>query len=205
MSLSTNDLQEQEYTPMAQPGLGNLIKESRKAKKLSQKRLGEQIGVSYQTIANWEKGLGVPIEANLIRLATSLDKPYDFFFVCTPKKEVTLSSFCENLRAYRKRYGITQVQLSEGTGISLVTIKAYENKNSGLFVSETNLEKLSSFFETSAKELLGISVTAETLHETTRDNYLREIKESIDKLNIVGLEKAAERLSEMVELRRYKK
>ena len=66
MSLTNNS--QEKCAPMAQPELGNLIKEARKAKKLSQRQLGEQLGVSYQTIANWENGLRAPIEADLKRL-----------------------------------------------------------------------------------------------------------------------------------------
>lgn len=207
MSLPINGSQENEqvYVPISQPNLGNLIKEARKAKKLSQKQLGEQIGVSHQTIATWEQGVRAPIEANLIRLAMALDKPDDFFFRPTPKEEVTLSSFCENLRTYRKRHGVTQIQLSNETGIPLVTIKAYEDSNSGLFVTEANLEKLIDFFEISRNELLGISVTAEILQKDLRENHIRKITEAMEKLNLIGLEKAAERISEIATHRRYQK
>ena len=207
MCLSINSPQENElvYVPLSQPDLGNLIKEARKAKKLSQKQLGEQINVSHQTIATWEQGVRTPIEANLIRLAMALDKPDNFFFRATPKKEVNLSSFCENLRTYRKGRGITQIQLSENTGIPLVTIKAYEDSSSGLVVTEANLNKLSCFFDTSPKELLGISATAEVLQKDLREIHIRKIAETMEKLNLIGLEKAAERISEIATHRRYQK
>lgn len=207
MCLSINSPQENElvYVPIPQPKLGNRIKETRKAKKLSQKQLGEQISVSHQTIATWEHGIRAPIEANLIRLAKALDKPDDFFFDPTPKKKVTLSTFGENLRIYRKKYGVTQIQLSEKTGIPLVTIKAYEDSSSGLFVTEANLEKLTGFFKTSREELLGSSDTAETLQHGLRENHIREIIEATEKLNLIGLQKAAERISEIAMHRRYQK
>lgn len=207
MCLQANDTQRNElvYMPITQPKLGNLIKEARKAKKLSQKQLGELIDVSHQTIATWEQGTRAPIEANLIRLSIALGKPNDFFFLGTPKKDVALSSFCENLRTYRKKYGVTQIKLSEVTGISLVTIKAYEDKNSGLFVTDANLKKLSEYFKTSPKELLGSSVTAEETQKDFRENHIRTITEAMEKLNLIGLEKAAERISELATHRRYQK
>ena len=119
------------YEIIKQPKLGMLIKESRKAKKLSQRQLGEQIGVSYQTIAYWENGSRAPVSANLMRLAKAVDKPIDFFFSRVPRtrNDSTMSSFCENLRDYRRIYGISQVKLSEQTGIALNKIKAYEDEN----------------------------------------------------------------------------
>lgn len=190
-----------------QPKLGMLIKENRKAKKLSQRQLGEQIGVSYQTIAYWENGLRAPVPANLMRLAKALDKPNDFFFsrVPGPKNDSTMSSFCENLRNYRKAYGISQVKLSEQTGIALNKIKAYEDENSGLFITNDNLKKLCEFFKTESQELLGCTVTAEALEGGMIKNYLQEIHEAVETLNVVGLSKAAERIKEIAEISRYRK
>ena len=209
MSFVADNSQEQKflYTPMAQPELGNLIKEARKAKKLSQRQLGEQLGVSYQTIANWENGLRAPIEANLIRLAMALGKPDEFFFDRVSKQEAKpiISTLSENLRTYRKRCGLSQIQLSERTGISLVNIKAYEDGNSGRFITDKNLDILCEVFEAKREDLLGKSVTAETMQDMTIGNYLREIEEAVKKLNLTGLQKAAERIAELTELSRYRK
>lgn len=209
MSFVADNSQEQKflYTPMAQPELGNLIKEARKAKKLSQRQLGEQLGVSYQTIANWENGLRAPIEANLIRLAMALGKPDEFFFDRVSKQEAKpiISTLSENLRTYRKRCGLSQIQLSERTGISLVNIKAYEDGNSGRFITDKNLDILCEVFEAKREDLLGKSVTAETMQDMTIGNYLREIEEAVKKLNLTGLQKAAERIAELTERPRYRK
>ena len=209
MSFVADNSQEQKflYTPMAQPELGNLIKEARKAKKLSQRQLGEQLGVSYQTIANWENGLRAPIEANLIRLAMALGKPDEFFFDRVSKQEAKpiISTLSENLRTYRKRCGLSQIQLSERTGISLVNIKAYEDGNSGRFITDKNLDILCEVFGAKREDLLGKSVTAETMQDMTIGNYLREIEEAVKKLNLTGLQKAAERIAELTELPRYRK
>ena len=207
MCSSINGSQKNElvYMPIPQPEVGNLIKTERKARQISQKTLGEQVGVSHQTIATWERGVRAPTEINLIRLAIALDKPDDFFFNSIPKEEVHLSSFCENLRTWRKRCGKTQTQLSEETGISLVAIKAYEDSNSGLPVTEANLQKLSDSLGTTPKELLGISLTAETLQRDLRESHIEKIKEAIETLNLLGLEKAAERITEIATHRRYQK
>ena len=210
MYLQMNGSQENEraYKPISQPKLGKLIKEARKAKKLSQKKLGEQIGVSHQTVATWEQGVRAPIEIKLYRLARALDKPDDFFFLRTPREEVTPSPFCENLRTCRKMRGVTQIQLAEKTGIPLVRIKAYEDRNSGLFVTEEDLDILSKYLCTSTKELLGASLKSEQMQQTPgslKESYVKKINEAIEKLNMAGLEKAAERISEIATHRRYQK
>lgn len=209
MSFVADNSQEQKflYTPMAQPELGNRIKEARKEAKLSQRQLGEQLNVSYQTIANWENGLRAPIEANLVRLSIALGKSDDFFFsrVSTQETEPVISTLSENLRTYRKRYSLSQVQLSERTGISLVNIKAYEDGNSGRFITDKNLDILCEVFGAKREDLLGKSVTAETMQDMTIGNYLREIEEAVKKLNLTGLQKAAERIAELTELPRYRK
>ena len=195
------------YEPIAQPELGKIIKDNRKAKKISQRQLGEQLGVSYQTIAYWESALRSPTPSNLIRLALALDKPENFFFcrVLEEKMEPSVSTLSENLRSYRKMFGLSQAKLSEQTGIPLVKIKAYEDGSSGQFVTDENLDKLCKVFGTKREELLGQSTTAETMQDMMWNNYQREIEIAIQKLNLVGLQKAAERISELAELPRYRK
>lgn len=207
MCLPIDDSQENElkHVPISQPELGNRIKEARKAKKLSQKNLGAKIGVSHQTIATWEQGVRAPIVVKLYLLAEALDKPEDFFFLPTHKKEITPSPFCENLRTCRKMRGVTQIQLAEKTGIPLTIIKAYEDRYSGLFVTEADLNALSKYLCASKEELLGASVTAEKMQNNSRENYIKEIHDAIEKLNLVGLEKATERILEIATHRRYRK
>ena len=45
---------------MSQNKIGEFIQQSRKAKGLTQKDLGDQIGVSDKTISKWENGNSVP-------------------------------------------------------------------------------------------------------------------------------------------------
>lgn len=195
------------YEPMTQPELGHLIKENRKAKKMSQRQLGEQLGISYQTIANWENGLRVPIPVDLMRLAQALDKPEEFFFCCIPRHSPKQSALTlsENLRNYRKAFGISQVQLSEKTGISLVKIKAYEDETSSLFVTDKNLEKLCGVFKAKPEDLLGCSITAETMEAGVRKNYLQKIAEDLERLNLLGVQKVAEYTKTITGRSRYQK
>ena len=53
--------------------IGNQIADLRKKKKLTQKELGERIGVSYGAVSKWERGLNYPDIELLQPLANALD------------------------------------------------------------------------------------------------------------------------------------
>ena len=53
--------------------IGSKIKSARLEKKLTQEQVAELLGVSRQTISNWENGLSVPDSSMLIILANELD------------------------------------------------------------------------------------------------------------------------------------
>lgn len=59
---------------------GERIKAARKKAGLTQKELGEKLGVSYQTLAQWENNLRNPKYATLQRIATALDVPVQNLF-----------------------------------------------------------------------------------------------------------------------------
>lgn len=58
---------------MSQNKIGEFIQQSRKAKGLTQKDLGDRIGVSDKTISKWENGNSVPDTSILNELCASLD------------------------------------------------------------------------------------------------------------------------------------
>ena len=58
---------------MTQNNIGTFIQLSRKNKGLTQKELGDEIGVSDKTISKWENGNSIPDTAMLAPLCHSLD------------------------------------------------------------------------------------------------------------------------------------
>lgn len=52
---------------------GQLIKAERKKAGLTQRELGQRIGVTYQTIAQWENDLRNPKYETLLKIANALD------------------------------------------------------------------------------------------------------------------------------------
>src|SRR5699024_3277173 len=60
--------------------VGSRIKEIRKKKKLTQKELGEKLGVKHNTISSYEKGINEPEQDILFRMADVLDVSINDFF-----------------------------------------------------------------------------------------------------------------------------
>lgn len=72
--------------------VGNKIKEFRKKKGLTQKELGELIGVKYNTISSYENGTNSLDQNVLYKLSKALDCKMDDFF---PSGEIDVSDELE--------------------------------------------------------------------------------------------------------------
>ncbi|MBR7116476.1 MAG: L-serine ammonia-lyase, iron-sulfur-dependent, subunit alpha [Clostridia bacterium] len=55
------------------------IKELRRAGRISQKELGEMLGVSDRAVSKWETGLAKPTAENMMRIARIFDVPLEYF------------------------------------------------------------------------------------------------------------------------------
>ncbi len=60
--------------------IGERIRAARKAKNLSQDKLGEKLGVTFQAVSTWERGEFVPDSEHLPALAKELDVSLDALF-----------------------------------------------------------------------------------------------------------------------------
>jgi len=196
----------------SQSQIGLRIKESRKAKGLTQKELGIKLGVSHQAVANWERGDRSPQYDSIVKLAEALGVTVGSLLYAKNENEDNKivgarlkSAFGDNLRFFRQQKNLKQNDLAELTGISATQIKAYEDIYSNQFVTEDDLEKLSIALGVPSKDLLGSSETYEKIENGMMENLKEEIKLSLENLNLLGLQKACERVSELGELLRYKK
>lgn len=89
---------------------GDKIKELRLEKKLSQKTLGEMIGVSKRTIINYESGMSYPQDHDVYaRLAKALD--CDENYIKTEDEEFITSASAQ----YGKRGAVQAQQILEQT------------------------------------------------------------------------------------------
>jgi transcriptional regulator with XRE-family HTH domain len=89
--------------------LGKRIRLRRVEQKISQAELGEQLGVSFQQVQKYEKGVNRVGAARLQQIATALDVPVTFFYDGDGKaREVESLLFLDSafslrlLRAYSK-------------------------------------------------------------------------------------------------------
>lgn len=57
--------------------IGERIREIRKSRGLTQKELGERLGLSYQSIAQWENNLRKPKSETILKIATALGVRYE--------------------------------------------------------------------------------------------------------------------------------
>jgi transcriptional regulator with XRE-family HTH domain len=63
--------------------VGQRIRARRMAKGMSQTELGEMLGVTFQQVQKYEKGLNRVGAGRLVRVAEALDVPIPFFFGVT--------------------------------------------------------------------------------------------------------------------------
>lgn len=52
---------------------GEKIKRERKRRRYTQRQLGELLGISYQTIAQWENGFREPKFVSIVKIAHALE------------------------------------------------------------------------------------------------------------------------------------
>lgn len=59
---------------------GKRLREVRKSKKITQKELAEQIGISQKSYSHWENNKTFPSFENLVKLADLLEVSLDWLF-----------------------------------------------------------------------------------------------------------------------------
>lgn len=73
---------------MEEKSIGKFIKHLRKEKNLSQKELGDILGVSSKTISKWECGNGMPDITLLDKLSKSLDINVEELLTCQKQERI---------------------------------------------------------------------------------------------------------------------
>lgn len=102
--------------------VGQNIKKARKKAGMTQKELAQKLGLSFQSIAQWENDLRNPKVETLRKIANALE--------CDPAElDSSLASSMsvgDNIRYWRKFAGMTQKDLAQKTGLDSETIQKYE-------------------------------------------------------------------------------
>lgn len=127
--------------------IGEKIKTLRLDKGLSQKQLGQLMGVSQQMIAQYEKGAREPKLSTLEKFADSLEVPLDDLVKVSPGPpikfkgdlsdlqyfmekypEQTLSGLSIVLKEERKKAGLSQQEISSALNIDIIQYQELENR-----------------------------------------------------------------------------
>jgi transcriptional regulator with XRE-family HTH domain len=74
-----NDMAKPQSSPFDR-FVGERVREARLANRLSQKELGDLLGVSFQQIQKYESGVNRVAGARLERMVTALNRPLHYFF-----------------------------------------------------------------------------------------------------------------------------
>jgi transcriptional regulator with XRE-family HTH domain len=83
--------------------VGDRIKEARLSAGISQQELGDRMGVSYQQVQKYERGINRINGARIGRLVTALNRPLTYFFpnITDVRPAPVLSSFLASKEGHR--------------------------------------------------------------------------------------------------------
>ena len=103
----------------------------RKEKNLTQKQLGEKLGIPWRTIMNWERGQREPNSKAMAALEDFFQVSGKYLRGETDEKNILEANvhddtLARTLRRLRLKTGMTQRDLAECTGLSYAAIRSYE-------------------------------------------------------------------------------
>lgn len=102
--------------------MGEQIRAMRQIRGLTQKELGQKLGLSFQSVAQWENGLRRPKIETLKRIADALEMPVGAFL---PSMGIGESAG-SRIKMARERQNMTQKELAEKMGTTPQNISQYE-------------------------------------------------------------------------------
>lgn len=114
--------------------------------------LAQKIGVNKSTVSMWVSKKSMPRMDLLEKIANVFGVTPDDLL----KSSLTLGERIHNMRI---EHGMSLYELSKRTGLSMLSIRRYEDGDSD--ISLKKIEKIADALNVSAKELLGITVTYE--------------------------------------------
>lgn len=107
--------------------IGQKIKATRKNAGLTQKELAQKMGLSFQSIAQWENDLRKPKIETLKKIAAALECPLDTFTADDLSEEIPSPELIsKKIHDCRTAAGLTQQELAEKIGLDGATIGKYE-------------------------------------------------------------------------------
>lgn len=154
----------------------NLLK-LRKSKNISQEQLAQKIGITRQTVSNWELNITTPNIEDLKKIAKSLDVSYDKLLRVKPKQEknTTLLTILKvlgilaliNILILLIIFIIWKINYEKITPVSSYSLTCNYNENSYTYNVEYN------------KKSKIVNITIEGYVETKEDNWIEELDKYI--------------------------
>ncbi|WP_337970310.1 helix-turn-helix domain-containing protein [Virgibacillus salexigens] len=106
--------------------VGERIKEERKKKGLTQKELGEKIGVKHNTISSYEKGTNAPEQNAIFKIARALNVKVDDLFPSNSQANST--DDLQRALEMAKEMDIKDIQLLKGLIEKTLSLKDEERE-----------------------------------------------------------------------------
>ena len=99
--------------------LADKLKELRKSKNVSQEKLAEYLGVSFQAVSRWENGLSYPDIELLPRISALFDVSMDTLFdMDSNSEELKIEKYCEEsekLESIEEKISLTKEYIEKST------------------------------------------------------------------------------------------
>lgn len=167
---------------------GQRIKEARKSAGMTQRELGQKLGLSFQSVAQWESDLRNPKYETLLKIAVVLELPVSFFQGTAPfedleflekHKSIILLTLCKN-------------GLYNATGKSLNDVGTYEFwqcvARNIVSIEQKDEHTLSFHYRVSPVD----TEFDHIVEEETQNIYLDAIRRGMQKLNGAGQQRVAD-------------
>ena len=152
-------------------GFGERLRKCREKENLTQKELGLILGVSGNSIGNYEKGTSYPSADILCKIFSALRCDANYLFKDNlPTVPVnSVDSFGDRIRLRRKELGLSVDDIADALGIHRSTVYRYESDEvEKLPISA--LEPLSHVLKTTPAKLLGFEDSALKISESAGTN-----------------------------------
>lgn len=152
--------------------LGKRITELRKACDMSQKELGEKLGLSASAIGMYEQGRRDPSNAMLIDMEKLFGVTVDYLLGEEEPEETSITDCGSIIKELRKEAGMTQEELGEKLGVIKQTVSAWEKGISE--VNNDTLITLSRLFGVTTDYLLGVEEGEDTMGTEENTNEIMQ-------------------------------
>lgn len=139
--------------------LSERIRHLRIEKGYTMQDLANRIGISYQTIQKYEKGISKPQLAKLMELAAVFDVSVSYLLgetdIRTTSKLNGTLDFSKRIKVLRLEAGYTQKELAKIIGMSQGNYAKYGTKIAHMVPRIDHLQKIAEVFNVSVSYLLG--------------------------------------------------